>query len=87
MLGGDSVGMAFLSSRHRESCDMMVMHSLLGFCGYPEGAATELYGGTLKLRYSPARFSNRFPSWPVSDLPSGTPVVVSSLVSRLMEIL
>ena len=70
----------FFSSR--ESCDMMVMHFLLGFFGYPEGAATELHGGTLKLRYSSAAFSKRFPSWPVSDLISGTLVVGSSPVSR-----
>ena len=43
-----------LSSRPNESRDMKVMHSLLGFFGYPEGAGTELESGTLKLRYSSA---------------------------------
>ena len=79
-VGWEQCGHA-LSYRPRESCDMQVMHSLVGFFGYTEGAATELYGGILKLRYSSAPFSKRFPSWPVSDT-SSTPVVGSSPVSR-----
>ena len=41
-----------LSSRPRKSCDLQFLTSLLNFFGYPDGAATELFNGTLKLRYS-----------------------------------
>ena len=41
-----------LSSGPRESCDMHVLHLLLMFFGCPDGAATELCNGTLKLRFS-----------------------------------
>ena len=36
---------------------------------------TELFNGTLKLRYSSTPFSKKFPSWPVSDLSGHSPVV------------
>ena len=60
-------------ARPRESCDMQVVQSLLGFFGYPDGAATELYGGTLKLRYSSATFSKKVSSAGVGShqYPSG----------------
>ena len=45
------------------------------FFGYPDGAVTELFNGTLKLRYSSTLFSRKFPSWPVSTLPGCLPVV------------
>ena len=51
-----------LSSRPRESCDLSILTPLLDFFGYPVGAATELFGGTLKLRYSSSPFSKKFPS-------------------------
>ena len=38
------------------------------FFGYPVGAATELFSGTLKLRYFSSPFSKKFPSWTVPDL-------------------
>ena len=66
-----------LSSRHRESCDLQYLTPLLNFFGYPDGAATELFNGTLKLRYSSTPFSKKFPSWPVSDLSGHHPVVGS----------
>ena len=66
-----------LSSRPRESCDLSILNPLLDFCGYPVGAATELFGGTLKLRYSSSPFSRKFPSWPVPDLSGRHPVVGS----------
>ena len=50
--------------------------------GTLKGAATELYGGTLKLRYSSSPFFKRFPSWPVSDLTRSTSIISSSPVSR-----
>ena len=50
---------------------------------YPEEAATELYGGTLKLHYSSTPFSQRFPSWLVADLSSSTPVVGPGPGSRI----
>ena len=37
-----------LSSRPRESCDHQFLAPLLNFFGYPDGAATELFNGTLK---------------------------------------
>ena len=64
-----------LSSRPRESCDHQFLTPLLDFFGYPDGAATELFNGTLKLRYSSSPFSKKFPSWPVSDLSGHSPVV------------
>ena len=39
-----------LSSRPPESCDTQLMHPLLSFFGYPDGAASELYHGRPKLR-------------------------------------
>ena len=45
------------------------------FFGYPGGAVTELFNGTLKLRYSSTPFSRKFPSRPVSTLPGCLPVV------------
>ena len=45
-----------LSSRPRESCDHQFLTPLLDFFGYPDGAATELFNGTLKLRYSSTPF-------------------------------
>ena len=64
-----------LSSRPRESCDLHILTPLLDFFGYPDGAATELYNGTLKLRYSSTPFSKTFPSCLVPDLSGGYPVV------------
>ena len=51
--------------------DVIISFSLLfffNFFGYPDGAATELFYGTLMLRYSSTPFSKKFPSWPVSNL-------------------
>ena len=42
---------------------------LLTFFGYPEGAVSELFAGTLKLRYSSTPFSMKFPSWKISPHP------------------
>ena len=42
-----------------------------------DGAATEFFNGTLKLRYSSTPFSKKFPSWPVPDLSGHHPVVGS----------
>ena len=67
-----------LSSRPRESCDLHILTPLLDFFGYPDGAATELYSGTLKLRYSSTPFTKKLPSWPVPDLSCWYPVVGSS---------
>ena len=64
-----------LSSRPRESCDHQFLTPLLNFFGYPDGAVTELFNGTLKLRYSSTPFSKKFPSWSVSTLPGCLPVV------------
>ena len=64
-----------LSSRPRESCDHRFLTPLLNFFGYPDGADTELFNGTLKLRYSSTPFSKKFPSWPVSSLSGCLPVV------------
>ena len=66
-----------LSSRPRESCDLQFLTPLLNFFGYPDGAAAELFSGTLKLRYSCTPFSKKFPSWPVPDLSGHYPVVGS----------
>ena len=60
-----------------ESCDHQFLAPLLNFFGYPDGAATELFNGTLKLRYSSTPFSKKFPSWPVSNLSDHSPVVGS----------
>ena len=67
-----------LSSRPRESCDLQFLTPLLKFFGYPDGAATELFNGTLKLRYFSTPFSKKFPSWPVPDLSGHHPMVGSS---------
>ena len=64
-----------LSSRPRESCYHQFLTLLLAFFGYPDGAATELFNGALKLRYSSTPFSKKFPSWSVSDLSGYLPVV------------
>ena len=64
-----------LSSRPRESCDHQFPTPLLHFFGYPDGASTELFDGTLKLHYSSTPFSKKFPFWSVSTLPSCLPVV------------
>ena len=66
-----------LSSRPRESCDHQFLAPLLNFFGYPDGAATEFFNGTLKLRYSSTPFSKKFPSWPVSNLSDHSLVVGS----------
>ena len=66
-----------LSSRPRESCDHQFLTPLLNFFGYPDGAVTELFNGTLKLRYSSTPFSKKFPSWSVSTLSGHYPVVAS----------
>ena len=66
-----------LSSRPRESCDLHILTPLLDFFGCPVGAATELFSGTLKLRYSSSPSSRKFPSWPVPDLSGRHPVVGS----------
>ena len=58
-----------LTSRPRESCDHQFLTPLLKFFGYTDGAVTELFAGTLKLRYSSTPFSMRFPSWTVSPHP------------------
>ena len=58
-----------LSSRPRESCDHRFLTPLLNFFGYPDGAVTELFNGTLKLRYSSTPFSKKLPSWSVSTHP------------------
>ena len=68
-----------VSSRPRESCDLSLLTPLLDFFGHPDGAATGLFSGTLKLRYSSSPFSGKFPSWPVPDLSSRTSVVGSGL--------
>ena len=57
-----------LSSHPRESCDHQFLAPLVEFFGYPDGAATELLNGTLKLRYSSIPFSKKTPSWLVSRL-------------------
>ena len=66
-----------LSSRPRESCDHQFLTPLLNFFGYPDGAVTELFNGTLKLRYSSTPFSKKIPSWPASHFSGGLPVVGS----------
>ena len=66
-----------LSSRPRESCDHHFLTPLLNFFGYPDGAVTELFNGTVKLRYSSTPFSKKFPTWPVPDLSGPYPVVSS----------
>ena len=58
-----------LTSRPRESCDRQFLTPLLNFFGYPDGAVSELFAGTLKLRYSSTPFSMKFPSWTVSPHP------------------
>ena len=77
-----------LSSRPRESCDLHILTPLLDFFGYPDGAATELFRGTLMLRYSSTPFSKKFPSWPVPDLsgkyPWLVPVLDSVFIFRIM---
>ena len=73
-LGGGRYGHG-LSSRPRESCDHQFLTPLLNFFGFPDGAVTELFNGTLKLRYSSTPFSKKFPSWPVSTHVDCLPVV------------
>ena len=65
-----------LSSRPRESCDHQFLTPLLNVFGYPDGAVTEFFNGTLKLRYSSTPFSKKLPSWSVSTLTGCLPVVV-----------
>ena len=64
-----------LSSRPRESCGHRILAPLSDFFGYPDGAATELFNGTLTLRYSSTPFSKKLPSWLVSHLSCCMPVV------------
>ena len=71
-----------LSSRPRESCDHQFLTPLLNFFGYPDGAVTELFNGTLKLRYSSTPFSKKLPSWSVPTHPV-VPVGVPGSGSRL----
>ena len=56
-----------LSSRPRESCDIQLLHPLLSFFGYPDGAASELYHGRLKLRHISTPSSRRTPTWPLTS--------------------
>ena len=44
--------------------------SFFYFGEYLDGAAVELYNGTMELRYSGATFVKRFSSWPVTHQPS-----------------
>ena len=70
-----------LSSRPRESCDILLVLPLLSFFGYPFRAASELYHGRLKIRYISTPFSRRTPTWPLTsstsrrhvDEPGGLP--------------
>ena len=71
-----------LTSRPRESCDHWFLIPLLNFFGDPDGAVTELFNGTLKLRYSSTPFSNKLPSWSVSTHPV-VPVGVPGSGSRV----
>ena len=49
-----------LSSRPRESCDLQFLTPLPDFFGYPDGAATELFNGTLKVRHSSTPFPRNY---------------------------
>ena len=71
-----------LTSRPRESCDHWFLIPLLNFFGYPDGAVTELFNGTLELRYSSTPFSKKLPSWSVSTHPV-VPVGVPGSGSRV----
>ena len=75
-----------LSSRPRESCDILLLHPLLSFFGYPDGAASELYHVRLKLRYISTPFSRR----PVGDMWMNLtvfPVFMFRLVIRTFYVL
>ena len=50
-----------LASRPLEKCHHQCLQALCGVLGYPRGAALELFGGTLKLRYFTRLFSKCFP--------------------------
>ena len=52
-----------LDSRPLESCHHQCLKALCGLLGYPQGSASELLDGTLKLRYCTLPFTKRFPPW------------------------
>ena len=62
-------------------CDMPVIHALLGFFGYPDGALLQSFTMAHQSSGShPLPFSRRFPSWPVQKLSSSVSVVGPSMV-------
>ena len=52
-----------LDSRPLESCHHQCLKAVCGLLGYPQGSASELLDGTLKLRYCATLFTKRFPPW------------------------
>ena len=67
------------------SCDFQYLTPLLNFFGYPDGAVSELFYGTSKVRYSSTPFSKKFPSWPIPVI-SGHHLVVGSGPGRHVHI-
>ena len=57
-----------LSSRPLESCQHQCLKAVCGLLGYPEGSASELLDGTLKLRHCTEVFSMRFHPWSLPEI-------------------
>ena len=60
-----------LSSRPLESCHHQCLKAVCGVLGYPEGSASELLDGTLKLRRCTTLFTVRFPPWSLPRVGDG----------------
>ena len=67
-----------LDSRPLESCHHQCLRAVCGLLGYPQGSASELLDGTLKLRYCTLPFTRRFPPWSLPRV--GSQVVKRHLV-------
>ena len=60
-----------LSSRPLESCHHQCLGTVCRVLGYPEGSASELLDGSLKLRYSTTVFTMRFLHWSLRRVGNG----------------
>ena len=60
-----------LTSRPFESCHHQCLKAVCGILGYPEGSASELLDGTLKLRHCTEVFSMRLPPWSLPKVGNG----------------
>ena len=56
-----------LTSRPRETSDILFLDELLFLFGYPPGSGCALLRGILLLRYCTSRFAHKLPTWSLPD--------------------